>query len=785
MSKRKYIKILIMSLALCLSTFSFYNANAMEFKQIEIETPKEKKENKEKKEKKKYGFDYTKLNKIINEEDKKAKQRFLLEVEDIYKKFKDNEYELMAHITDAYLKSDLFKYVIQTYKILLLTALDQYERCGFIDYDITNEIRIKKKYLLNIRCLDNKNKLNKEKFIDIIGDFIKSKIGIDLNKIDVTIPEPSEEKLEKYFNKYEQDKIDLSNEFKIKYDEITKKFGKDNENIKTITPKIIKQFKKKLSTNIQDVRHKMIQYLEQKSNEKYVNEEFIDNITKYNKNMFLDFISLTENNELDKNKFIETLKKFEIIDNNSKYIINKEEELKLLIFLRKYKTKIEKENLKETTIELLKTSPILQKTLGSIINSPKEITKDIIEQFKNKLSETISKCHKRIVKFLEEEVNKGSSINRYYIGQNYIEYITNYIPLTENNELDKNKFIETLKKFEIIDNNSKYIINKEEELNLLIFLRKYKTKIEKENLKETTIELLKTSPILKKALNSTVNNSQEKNIQAGNEIPSNVILDENNKVEDKIINEKKAIADGIITRNNLNLLKKEVKKIYPCKNNSKNLKVKINYEIQNKKNKKENLDEPNKNIIKNNSNLPKKEIEKNKPDIKKSNEPIIETNEQILEILNENYKSENKENKENKKNKRKIQKKYDKNVIKNKLDSSKKEIEKNKSDIKKSNEPIIETIDEFALFNEFAAPMPINTKQNSINENKIEENNLLYDKPNLNNIENENEEENKIEIKEDEKISVFDRIIEKIKGKEIKNEVIGTKQHKFKKNKYK
>ena len=747
MSKRKNIKTIILTLTLFISTFSLYNANAMEFKQIEIETPKEKKENKEKKEKKKYGFDYTKLNKIINEEDKKAKQRFLLEVEDIYKKFKDNEYELMAYITDAYLKSDLFKYVIQSYKILLLTALDQYERCGFIDYDITNEIRIKKKYLLNIRCLDNKNKLNKEKFIDIIGDFIKSKIGIDLNNIDVTIPEPSEEKLEKYFNKYEQDKIDLSNEFKIKYDEITKKFGKDNENIKTITPKIIKQFKKKLSTNIQDVRHKMIQYLEQKSNEKYVNEEFIDNITKYNKNMFLDFISLTENNELnknkfietlkkfkiidnnskyiinkeeelklliflrkyktkiekenlkettiellktspilqktlgsiinspkkitkdiieqfknklsetiskchkrivkfleeevnkgssinryyigqnyieyitnyipltennelDKNKFIETLKKFEIIDNNSKYIINKEEELKLLIFLRKYKTKIEKENLKETTIELLKTSPILQKTLGSIINSPKKITKDIIEQFKNKLSETISKCHKRIVKFLEEEVNKGSSINRYYIGQNYIEYITNYIPLTENNELDKNKFIETLKKFEIIDNNSKYIINKEEELNLLIFLRKYKTKIEKENLKETTIELLKTSPILKKALNSTVNNSQEKNIQAGNEIPSNVILDENNKVEDKIINEKKAIADGIITRNNLNLLKKEVKKIYPCKNNSKNLKVKINYEIQNKKNKKENLDEPNKNIIKNNSNLPKKEIEK-------------------------------------------------------------------------------------------------------------------------------------------------------------------------------
>ena len=43
MSGRKNIKIYILSLTMCLSTLSFYTASAMEFKQIEINTPKEDK----------------------------------------------------------------------------------------------------------------------------------------------------------------------------------------------------------------------------------------------------------------------------------------------------------------------------------------------------------------------------------------------------------------------------------------------------------------------------------------------------------------------------------------------------------------------------------------------------------------------------------------------------------------------------------------------------------------------------------------------------------------------
>ena len=269
MSKKRNIKIFITLLTLCFSTLSLCNASAMEFKQIEIETPKNEK--KEAKEKRKYDIKYySNLEKLINKENSKAKAKFASEVKDLFEKIKYNnskqkykDPKLIENIINAYLKNDLFKYCLQFYKLNSKIFLIDYKINNLIEYMCKRDVEKRKNECLKNICLNSDKKLDKEKFIEIIKRFIEKENKIDCSNIDFTIPESSEKKLEEYFNKQEENMKKLFKEVQNEYNEITTEINKNkNEKIVIITPKIIEKFKKILLEKIPFLQKKMIDYLE-------------------------------------------------------------------------------------------------------------------------------------------------------------------------------------------------------------------------------------------------------------------------------------------------------------------------------------------------------------------------------------------------------------------------------------------------------------------------------------------------------------------------------------------
>ncbi len=374
------IKTIILTLTLFISTLSFCNANAMEVNQINNNLNNQNNNKKDK-------IYYKKLEKLNSEKSMKVNKKFNLEIKNIFKPVKDSYFQkkyedpvLIENLINAYLKNDPFKYKVEEYDIRLNMFLNDYETNGFVDVKLEEYCKHLKNKLLYDICLNKNKKLNRKNFIRIMKDHIESNIKINCSNVDFTIPEHSEKRLEKYFNEYKERIDNFLIEFQIKYKEITEKIENEKNKINqnTITPEMVEQFKKKLIQKISFYKNATIEFLERKViNESHINQKIIDTITNYNKEILLNYISLTENNKLDKDKFIRTLKEFKIIDNNSNYIINKEEELNLLIFLRKYKTKIEKESSKESVNNILKTSPILKDALELYIDNQNEITNDI------------------------------------------------------------------------------------------------------------------------------------------------------------------------------------------------------------------------------------------------------------------------------------------------------------------------------------------------------------------------------------------------------------------------
>ena len=365
MSKRKNVKTIILTLTLFISTLSFCNASAMEVNQIDNNTYKKEE---------KINDNLNNKEKETTKEKEKAQEKYESEIIDTIKPFKYNffqqkneEYKkIMENIIKSYLKTDFLKYEIEDYEIHLKIFLEQYKANGVLKEDYLNHLlRTQKSKIEYDICLDNKKKFDKQKFIQIIKNYINSHIGINCFKINFTISEYYEKKLEEYFNKHRKTVDDLLEQFQIKYDEITKEIEKNKKNIEEITPEMIEQFKKKLIQRISFYKNVTIEYLElQVKKGLAFGQTLIDNISNASKEILLNHISLTANNKLNKNNFIKALKHFEIINSNSNYIINKKEELNLLIFLRKYKTKIEKESSRESVNELLlKKSPLLKKTL--------------------------------------------------------------------------------------------------------------------------------------------------------------------------------------------------------------------------------------------------------------------------------------------------------------------------------------------------------------------------------------------------------------------------------------
>ncbi len=366
MSKRKNIKTIILTLTLFISTISFCNANAMEVNQINNNLNNQN-NNKQSK------IDYEKLRKLNLNEDKKAKEKFDLKIKDIFKPVKDSYFqkkyedsELIENLTDAYLENDLFKYKNKDYEINSNKFLYDYETNGFIDDNMEYYLKALKNELLEQTCLDDKKELNKEQFIKIMKDYIESKIKIDCSNLDFTIPIYSEEKLKDYFNEHKERIDNFLIEYQIRYKQITEKIENYKNKIKPkkITPEIIEQFKKKLLDKIHMFKSKTINQLEQKvDNGCCLNQRIIDNNTYYNKIILLNYVGLTENNKLDKDKFIRILKKFKIIGNNSNYIIDKKEEQNLLPFLCECKDIIEKKCSKESINKLINKSPLLKEAL--------------------------------------------------------------------------------------------------------------------------------------------------------------------------------------------------------------------------------------------------------------------------------------------------------------------------------------------------------------------------------------------------------------------------------------
>lgn len=375
MLKRKNIKIFITLLTLCFSTLTLYNASAMEFKQIDAKETKEKNK-----------INYKELKEINSNKDKDAKKEFSSKIKDIFKPVRENIFqknykdaEIIEKLVDAYLENDLFKYLIEKYKIYSNQFLDNYEKNSFIDIKLKHICEFLKNSSLNNLCLYSNNQLNKERYIEIMKDYIESDVKIDCRNVDFTIPESSEKKLEKYFYEYKKILDNFLKEFQNRYSEITKKIKINKNNIKNITPEIINKFKNSLITKIKAFKNQIINYLEQKikDDSPIVNQEFINLIANDNKKILLNFITLTKENKLDKNKFITTLKNFKIIHDNSEYTINKEEELDLLTFFHKYKPIIEKEFSKESINNFLKTSPTLKEALRLTIENSHEESSEI------------------------------------------------------------------------------------------------------------------------------------------------------------------------------------------------------------------------------------------------------------------------------------------------------------------------------------------------------------------------------------------------------------------------
>ncbi len=388
MLKRKNIEIFTLSLTLYLLTLSFCSTSAMSPKKI-YNNPfkKEEKTNNSNKQNKKTHIELLRKN---SNENNKVVDDFNLKIKEIFKPVIDNCFQehynnprLMEKLIDLCIQKDIFKNHIKKYEIISNEFLKYYETNSFINYEIKYFLNHIKDIALKSNCLNNEKKLDKEKFIKIIKDHIKSNVKIDCSKVNFTISKQSEKKLEEYFNKYEKNINDLLKKVQTKYNEITEKIknNDNNKNIKEITPEIIEKFKTVLLRIIGNFKNRIKNFSEKRvENEIPLSQYTIDSVINYDKSVILDFISLTKNNKLDKNKLFTTLKILKIINNDSKYTINKEKELNLLIFLRKCKTKVENEHSREFIDNILKTSPLLKEALElSIIDNLKDTTNQDIE----------------------------------------------------------------------------------------------------------------------------------------------------------------------------------------------------------------------------------------------------------------------------------------------------------------------------------------------------------------------------------------------------------------------
>ena len=355
------------------------------------------------------------------------------QIENISKIIKDMNLEkkfistgLIKNSINSYLNQFL-KYKIDIYKYTIDIFLKFYETNEFINENLKNILESQKNKLLNYICLNNEKKLDKKNFIENLKSFVKILLNDNnYSKIDFTIPEYYEKKLEEQFNENKNIIDNLSKEFQTKYENITKEIKNnkniDNENQKEVTEEMINKLKETYEeetnqfTNSLDKNSNITKYMA-----KYKDNEELENYIEINKINLLNNLCLTHNKKLDKKKFIKLLKRFNIIDDLN-YKISEKNEFELISFLINNEIKLNKscfEKINKNKINIIPNDNFTKP------NTPcRVLTKDSFNTTLNDISKLINNFKNATSEYLKNK-------------QNYQNLCDIY------NNLKENKFIKT------------------------------------------------------------------------------------------------------------------------------------------------------------------------------------------------------------------------------------------------------------------------------------------------------------------------------------------------------
>ena len=437
-------------------------------------------------------FIFENVMKILKSNVNKAKsilENIDLQIENMSKTIKNDtrkkKYEIMElvkKLINLYLNKFL-KNKIDFYKSTTDAFLNYYETNEIINEDLKNILNNQKNELLKYVRLNNKKKLDKEKFLQNLKYNAKSiDKQNDLNEVDIKIPEYYVEKLEKNFSEIKKNIDDFDKEFQKKYNKITEEIKNkkniDNENFEELTQKMISKFEEKFKNEI-------IQFfdtLQQKANNKSSNINFKDNeeLQNYiniNKIKFFNNLCLTKNKKLNEKKFIKILKKYDIIDNLN-YKINEKDISNLTsyhinVLESELNNQFNKLNINKNKININPEDKLTELTIPRIVLTKDSFNKvlddisKVIDNFKNATSEYLKDkenyqklCESYIMlkenKFIKigKEINIKNFLENFNIGYN--EKKECFINNNPNNlKIDcDNNYIKTIKK-RIDENNGK------------------------------------------------------------------------------------------------------------------------------------------------------------------------------------------------------------------------------------------------------------------------------------------------------------------------------------------
>ncbi len=486
MSKRKNIKIYILSLTMCLSTLSFYTARAMEFKQIEINTPKEDKR------------EPIEISKINIKNYRKTIMNYLNKINEncceeygteYIKKNFDENYKILKNQLDylKYNKIDIEEFILQLEKFEIL-KIDPNKRYIFPNEETENNLIEFINYVKNFleekkeelnEYLDNKNKKNQIEITKEIVEIYKNKIINYKKKLsDKNLNKEIKDKiLQTLFNLLN---ITSKDKFNFKYFILMlSNLENDNSNLlnnsdytlyylKPETKKNLENFideEKKFFKN-QDIfcitEEMILEYIKEMNNSL---NSFIDEYMYFVQSKNLDMKKLNNlknkvesffcfnGEKFDYNKFFNNLKKLNYLNyiyqnnnckQNENYIITKSDEKNLELNIDKTKNIIKNIDYQiENMSKNIKDKNPKKKYMDA------ELIKNSINSYLNQFLKYKIDLYKYTMDIFLKfyETNEFINENLKNILENQKNKLLNYIYLNNEKKLDKKNFIENLKSF--------------------------------------------------------------------------------------------------------------------------------------------------------------------------------------------------------------------------------------------------------------------------------------------------------------------------------------------------